>query len=379
MIYFDYNSTHPPLDFILKSNLDLYLKNYANPSGISFYSQKSFGRIEQSRKKIKELLKTFYNFDFEDSFLVFNSTGTEAVYQMVNSFFEPSRPFVIVSPYEHDCFYSACESLGIRMIMLSANPDGIVNPEEIEFLIQHHKIEPKDISFIGCIYASNETGVLQPILEISKIAKRYQIPLISDTIQVAGKFSYDFSVLDGFTMNGHKIGAGAGCSVFVSKNSLNIKSIFKGGLQENEFRAGTENLYAILNFQDAFEWQMKQKENYKKNQYFQKQIEEFLEVECNAIVVGKNSKRISNTTYAIFPDLKDFDFALISLDQNQIVCSTGSSCKSRTRQPSNTLLRMGFSKELSMQAIRFSTGIFTESSEIEIFCRIFNDLYKSLV
>lgn len=379
MIYLDYNSTHPPIEFILRQNLDLYLKNYANPSGISLYSQKNFSIIEHSRKKIKELLKKFYNFDSQNSFLVFNSTGTEAIYQMVHSFFEPSKPYAIVSPYEHDCFYAACESLGIRTLILSANPEGTVNPDEVELLFRKHRLDPNDISFIECIYASNETGVLQPITELGKIAKQYQIPLLSDTIQVAGKFPYDFSVLDGFAVNGHKIGAGLGCSLFVSKDSKRIQTLFRGGLQENEFRAGTENLFAIKNLKDAFEWQMDQNENYKKIQRFQNQIEEFLEKECEAIVVAKKSKRIANTTYAIFPNLKDFDFVLISLDQNQIVCSTGSSCKSRTRQPSALLLNMGFSKELSLQALRFSTGIFTDSKEVDDFCKIFKNIYKSLI
>ncbi|MFN3604821.1 MAG: cysteine desulfurase family protein [Leptonema sp. (in: bacteria)] len=379
MIYFDYNSTHPPIESILQENLKSYLNNWANPSGISFFSQRNFAKIEQSRKKILELLKKFYSFYSNDATLIFNSTGTEAVYQMVFSFFDKDKPYAFVSPYEHECFYSACSHFGLHAFMLPANPKGMVNPQDVFSLIEQEKIPVDKISFIACIFVSNETGVIQPIKELSEVAKKLNLPLISDTIQIAGKIPYDFSFLDGFTMNGHKIGAGFGTSVFVSKNSKRIKSIFKGGLQENEFRAGTENVFSILNFAEAMEWQMNHQEMYKKNIEFQRKIENFLKKECNAILVGENSPRVFHTTYAIFPEISNLDFLLISLDQHEIVCSTGSSCKSRTRQPSEILMRMGFSKEMSLQALRFSTGVFTNESEVNSFCEIFRKIYKNLL
>lgn len=379
MIYLDYNSTHPPIESILKKNLEIYFNNWANPSGISFYSQKNFSIIEQSRKKIKELLEKYYNYESEKINIIFNSTGTEAVHQMVYSFYNPKKPYAILSPYEHESFYGACNLYGIQTFLLPAYPNGLIDPNDLYKVIEENRINPEEISFVACIYVSNETGIIQPVKELSLLTKKLNIPLISDTIQVAGKISYDFSFLDAFTINGHKIGAGMGSSVFVSKSSENIKSLFKGGLQENEFRAGTENFFSIKNLTEAFQWQMDNQEEYKKNYNFQTKIETFLEKECNAIVVGKNSPRVFNTSYVIFPELEGIDFLLISLDQHKIVCSTGSSCKSRTRQPSENLIRMGFSKELAQQALRFSTGIFTKEEEINQFIEIFYKIYKALL
>ncbi len=378
MIYLDYNSTHPPLKEIIEKNYKLYFENWANPSGISYYSQKNFALIEKSRKKIYELLKKYYDFEGSLNSIVFNSTGTEVIFQLIYSFYNPLKPYAIISPYEHDCFYATCEALGIQTFLFSGNKTGKILPEEIYEILKKNKIQSEQISFVGCITVSNETGVIQPIPELSKICRKLKIPFISDSIQICGKMPFSFKFVDGFAINGHKIGAGPGSSCAVITNPENIKSIFKGGLQENQFRAGTENWIAILNIADAFEWQIHHKDNYIKLKEYQNTLETFFEEECNGIIIAKESRRVFHTTYVIFPEIEDMDFLLISLDQNQIVCSTGSSCKSRTRTPSRTLLSMGYSKEKSLKALRFSTGIFTNQEEIEIFKIKFRKIYKSL-
>jgi cysteine desulfurase len=377
MIYLDYNSTHPPIKNIIQNNYLIYFENWSNPSGISYYSQKNFNIIEQCRKKLKELLKKYYNFYSDNLTIVFNSTGTEAVHQMIYSFYNPEKPYAIVSPYEHECLYGACELYNIKTILLPANSKGLVDPDDIKKKIKQHNLKIQEISFISCIAVSNETGIIQPIDEIGKIAKELSIPFISDTIQINGKFVMDLNHLDGCTINGHKIGGGLGCSAFISKSSK-IKSLFKGGLQENEFRSGTENFIAIKNLVDAFEWQMNHQQDYMFLKDIQKNIENFLKEECNAIIVGEDSPRVFHTTYSIFKELEDMDFLLISLDQEEIICSTGSSCKSRTRQPSQNLLRMGYNTKLAQQALRFSYGIFTKKEEVELFIKKFKKIYKSI-
>ncbi len=374
MLYFDYNSTHPPIKQILIKNLNHYLENFSNPSGINFYSQKNFSLLEQKRNILKQILQKFYYINPLQYNIVFNSTGTESVYQMVYSYFDPEKPIVIVSPYEHECFYKVCEDVNAKTIFLSANSMGFVEPKEIHSIL--NKINPEEVSFISCIAVSNETGIIQPIKELASISKEYNIPFISDTIQIAGKRPMDIDLVNGFTINGHKIGAGYGCSIYVGKKA---KPIFRGGLQENELRAGTENLPAIFNTVDAFLWQMENQNLYEKTKVFQNQIEDFLKQECNAIIVGELSPRISTTTYALFPDIDDFDFLMMYLDQEGIVYSTGSSCKSRTRQASELLIRMGYSKDLSQKALRFSYGIFTTEEEVQIFIEKFKKIYKSFI
>ena len=142
-----------------------------------------------------------------------------------------------------------------------------------------------------------------------------------------------------------------------------IASLYRGGLQEEETRAGTENLLSIASMADAFCFQL---ENMEKKTLrlspLHADLEGFLK-DRGVTIAGEDSPRLSNTTYAVFSNVEHMNFLLMGLDQAGIVCSTGSSCKSRTRQPSRILLKMGFSEKESMQALRFSSGINTTGSD----------------
>jgi cysteine desulfurase len=149
---------------------------------------------------------------------------------------------------------------------------------------------------------------------------------------------------------------------------LEIKSdykIFKGGNQENNLRAGTENTPAILCIKDASVLQLSTLEE--KNSRlvgFKTSIENNLK-EKGGIIIAENSNRLPSTTFVILPT-EDIDFILMGLEEKGIIVSTGSSCKSRARDASPSLLSMGYSKEEALRAIRISTGIFTTEEEIEI-------------
>ena len=373
MIYLDYNSTHPPFRGIMETNLSRYFEEFGNPSGISHFSQKASGEIEKSREKLINLLNSHSSEALDIDGMHFVATGTEAVYQMVFSF--SGKPSAILSPYEHECMYAACEDAGQKIVLLKSDETGRVSPESLKSAIE--TAGRANVSFVSCITASNETGVIQPVAELSAICRENEIPFITDAIQAAGKMQFDPGLFDAFAMNGHKFGAGLGCACVFFKSSERIKSIFRGGLQENENRAGTENLFAILNFIDAYEFQLKSLDH--KNTMlldFRKDIEHMLLSRCGAVIAGEKSLRLANTTFAVFPEMENMDFLLIGLDQSSIAVSTGSSCKSRTRQPSQVLKRMGFSTEESLRALRITTGIFTSRGQIDEFCGLFPEIYS---
>ncbi|MBW7857169.1 MAG: aminotransferase class V-fold PLP-dependent enzyme [Leptonema sp. (in: Bacteria)] len=379
-MYLDYNATHPPFIDILESCIHDYIDNYANSSGISYLSQKNQGRIEASRAELCQQLQSFHKAAVEPIDLLFVSTGTEAVYSMIKAFRKKSEtePIVLISAYEHEAMVAASESAGFRIERLPASASGIVDPESVRNRLKNGKLP----TLVSVMSICNETGVVQPINEIANIAHEFEIPFVTDSIQATGKYPIDFSLVNAAIVNGHKIGAGYGsAAVYVNHTAKDgtitrFQPIFEGGLQENERRAGTENLPAILALPKAFQRQI---ENYSKkglsiNRH--KKIEEMLKIECEATITAESSKR-SNTSYAIFPKMENMDFLLMALDREDILCSTGSSCKSRTRQPSATLLRMGFSQEEAIQALRFSTGYFTTNDEIDDFCDRFPKIYRT--
>lgn len=354
MIYLDYNASHPPFEDIMKSNLEEYFLNFANPSGISRAGQQAQRRIEQSREKIQNLF---------NKTPVFCSTGTEATWLLVNSFIS-KEDTVLVSPYEHEAMQSALRNSGAKIIRLSADKTGRVHPDEVR-----ERILQSNVTVVVMIAVSNESGVIQPVEETAEIIAESgkKILFLSDTIQAACKTRISFSHFDACLINGIKTGGGPGAAALLVNDTENVKPVFSGGLQEFEKRAGTENPAAIASLADSA---VRLSENYDNlmqvTGYAQKKLEEAVRQNVG-IIIGESSPRLTNTTYALFTHLQNMDFTLIALDQEEVVCSTGSSCKSRTRQPSQTLLSMGYREEEALTALRFSTGLFTTKEEIDIF------------
>ena len=360
MIYFDYNATHPPMLDIVQANLGRIEANPANPSGISVASQKNQAWLDRSRKSIAS------KFALPPESVRFCSTGTEATYWMVRCYSTPEKRSCILSSCEHDAMIAACEDHGLKIHFLPLDESGQTHPEDLHSLLQ--SMDPTEkgaLAFISVIHASNETGVIQPLEELSLIARSAGIPFLSDCIQSIGKIQIPHSCMDAFLLNGHKLGSMQGCAamVFAESQIDRIRPLFRGGLQEEESRAGTENLLAISNFADCLDVQLNSMEDkMQRLQPLHQKLEAFL-ISQGVSIAGASSIRLYNTTYAIFSDIEHMDFLLMGLDQKGIVCSTGSSCKSRTRQPSRVLRAMGFSESDAMQALRFSSGLQTTEQD----------------
>ncbi len=311
----------------------------------------------------------------------FASTGTEATYWLVRSFAERG-PFkrCILSSCEHDAMIAACRDAGLKIEFLPLDASGRTSASDLEDLFNSESL-PEEIAFVSVIHASNETGVIQPVEQLSELARARGIPFLSDTIQSAGKIPLPVSSLDGFLINGHKLGAGAGGSaaIYSQKYIDSIVPLYRGGLQEDETRAGTENLMAIGCMVDAFLLQLDQMDaKSERLQKWHESLEQFLESR-GVIIAGKTSPRLSNTSYTIFSGMDHMDFLLMGLDQAGIVCSTGSSCKSRTRQPSRVLLNMGYSEKESMQALRFSSGLDSSENDFQVLMDTLEPILKRLM
>ena len=384
MIYFDYNATHPPFTDILKQGVDAYSDNFANASGISYPSQKNQGRIEKARQQIADDIEKLHQTKINPDQILFVSTGTEALHHLVAAFANliqsnvssksnsKSKPVILTSPYEHGAFEAACRFSNLSIERLPANQDGLVDLDSVR-----QRLRQGGIDVVSVMSICNESGVIQPVHKIAKVCAEFEIPFFSDTIQSAGKLPVSFDQIQGGILNGHKIGAGYGCAAVWLGEGISFQPIFQGGLQENERRAGTENLPAILSLAASLKRQLQHIES--ENRPFRhsrhKRIEEMLIQTCDAAIVGERSDR-SNTSYAVFSKMQNMDFLLMALDKAGILCSTGSSCKSRTRQPASSLIQMGFSANEALQALRFSTGLFTTDQETDQFIELFPSLYR---
>lgn len=349
LAYFDYNATHPPFQEILSKALKNYTENFYNPSGPTRFSLSRQSLIEQARNYFSEITKK------EKDKFVFSGTGTEANLFLLNciqSIYEE----ILVSPFEHSSIYENLHSLKIPFKLIRTDKSGIIDLNDLE-----KKFKEKNSPLL-LIYAGNETGVIQPILEAKKILGEFSI--YSDLMQAFGKIPIEFGSLSGFSFSGHKIGAGLGASITYFEKLKKDFGILKGGNQENGHRAGTENSTAIEAFLETSKFQLNNLEQ--KNEKllgFRNLIESELK-KLDIEIISENSPRLPSTIFAILP-IEDVDFFMLGLEERKVLISNGSSCKSRTREASKSLLNMGYSNEEALKAIRISMGYFTTKEEVE--------------
>lgn len=361
--YFDYNATHPPFTEILETCLADYLSGFYNPSGITRFSLKNQGKIEQTRKYFANLTNG------QEKQFVFSATGTEANYLLIQSLrvLYPNLDSVIVSPLEHSSMYSALESYGFKATLIQTDDSGIIDLMDLENKLKEN---PRPVV---CLYAGNETGVIQPAEEISKLTKKYDQLFYSDLMQGFCKTDVPFQFFDGYTFSGHKIGGGMGAALTYLPKPDPRFHLFGGGNQENNHRAGTENIFAIECFKQVAEIQFRELETKnEKLSAFQSLIEEKLE-SLGCKIIAKYSPRLPNTTFLILP-IQSVDFFLLGMEEKGILVSTGSSCKSRAREASKSLLYMGYSEEEALRCIRISTGYFTTEEDVKTLLTNMEDL-----
>lgn len=354
IFYFDYNATHPPFKDVIEKNYTQYLEKFYNPSGISRYSLNRQSELEDVRSYFSDVTGKD-----RKSFL-FCSTGTESNHFLIGYTYGSGefKNGFYVSPFEHSSVYGAFESLKIPYELIKCKSNGLL---DIDYLESRMEKDPKPV-FV--ILAGNETGIIQPYQEIGRICMSYNMPFLSDLMQAYGKIEIDYSYISGFSFSGHKIGGGLGAAICCVPGELKSEfRLFKGGNQENEMRAGTENTPAILSMRDASILHLANLQN--KNQRlleFRNKIETSLN-SLGCTVIGKNLERLPSTSFVILPT-DDIDFILMGLEERKIIIATGSSCKSRAREASPTLLAMGYSKEEALRAVRISTGYFTKIEEV---------------
>lgn len=369
ILYFDYNATHPPFTKIFLESYTEYAVNYFNPSGATRFSLSRQSVIESARSYFGGITKK------DKNQFVFCSTGTEANSLLVASLVSFLQKFkkVYISPFEHSSFYAALDFYQIPFELLTTNKSGQIDLVDFENKMKDYPAP------IFIIYAANETGVIQPMKEIHSITLQYEMPIFSDLMQAFCKIEIDFSILEGFTFSGHKIGAGMGASLAYAPEKYLVKDfgIFKGGNQENSHRAGTENSAAIQAFQSASKEQLASliEKNLRLN-FYRPLIENSLE-KLGAEIIAKSSPRLPSTVFTLLP-IEEIDFFMMGMEEANIVVSTGSSCKSRTREPSFSLLRMGYTKEEALRAIRISTGYFTTEAEVERLTEKMSEIIKKL-
>jgi cysteine desulfurase len=281
--------------------------------------------------------------------VVFTSGGSEAN-NMALKGADVER--VIVSAVEHPSVLQAATASGKPVGVIPVDENGVIDLAALEELLHGPK------ALVSVMLANNETGVVQPVADVVRLAQRHGALVHSDAVQVLGKLPLNFGVLavDFLTLSAHKLGGPVGVGALVVRDGVPVEPLIHGGGQELRRRAGTENLVTIAGFGAVAQSKINVKA-------LRDRLEAGLE---GAVIFGSGVERLPNTTYFAFPGMKA-ETLLMAFDLEGVAVSSGSACSSGKVTKSHVLAAMGVKPEISEAAIRVSLGWDTTEHDIEHF------------
>jgi len=271
---------------------------------------------------------------------------------------------VISAKAEHHAVLNAVEHLekheGFEVTWLNVSRDGIVDLDQLA-----KSIRP-ETRLVSIMAANNETGVIQPMREISQICRERGVLLHSDMVQAFGKMDVDLALVDATSLAAHKFYGPKGAGFLFLRSGLSIQPIMFGGAHENERRPGTENVAAIAGMAAAAEWTLRDREE---EQQREAKLRDELWTRISKNVPeakqnGANAPRLANTLNVSLLGL-DSETLLIALDLESVCASSGSACMVGSVVASHVLLAMGLPIERARSAVRFSLGKWTIADEIK--------------
>lgn len=369
-IYFDNNATTRLLPEIREELHTLIDTPYGNPSSPNSYSDFSRKILLKSREMISHFLKCF------PDQIIFTSGASESNTMILNSVLNYSNKnkCIITTPSEHASVKENCryyESLGIKIKILGIDSNGLIDISELASFIEEYKP-----SLVSIGWASNETGVIQPIEEISKICRNFDTLFHTDASQFIGRgeINLNSTQVDFLTFSGHKLHAPQGIGGLFIRNPGTFHSLIRGGEQEHGLRSGTENVIGISGLGKAIEIRMS---NFEKTivkltelrNYFESSIKNMI---SDVIINGYGVDRTPNTSNIMFIGV-DGQALMAQLDIAGVICSQTSACTSMIPEPSETLRAMGLSVEEAFSSLRFSFAVDNTFEEIDQACLLIKE------
>ena len=353
MIYLDYNSTTPTDMRVLDAMNDVYGEHFGNPSSTHATGSYARGLVDESRAGVASLVHA----DAGD--VVFTSGATEAN-NMVVSWLAPDAKGrrILYGATEHKsiirpCLYMA-EKFGLSAEPIPVTGDGVADIQKYAALLAESHAD-----IVSVAAANGETGVINPVRDMARMAREHGAVFHCDAVQAAGKIPFDMDDLgvDIATLSGHKIYGPKGVGALVASRDVRkrLNPMIHGGGQEHNLRSGTENVPGIVGFAEAC--RMAQAEGLAdsaRQAGLRNSLEERLASSLEGVSAnGGNARRLPNTaSIRIRGALAD----AVVVNLKKIEISTGSACSSSTMEPSHVLVAMGMSREEADESIRVSLG-----------------------
>jgi cysteine desulfurase len=360
MIYLDYNATTPLCDAAREAMLPYLGRYFGNPSSVHAAGREARAAIDNARDKLAALLRA------KSGEIIFTGGATESCNLAVLGLARSSSSrggHIISNKAEHHAVLHPLEHLeqheGFEVTWLNVSESGMVDLDQLA-----DSIRP-DTRLVSIMTANNETGVIQPMREISQICRDRGVLLHSDMVQAFGKTDVDVSLVDVASFAAHKFYGPKGTGFLCLRAGLPIQPIMFGGAHENQRRPGTENVAGIAGMAAAAEWILRDRETEQerraqlRDQLWRSIVDVFPDAQQN----GDPTHRLANTLNASFIGV-DSETMLMALDLEGICASSGSACMVGSVRASHVLLAMGLPMERARSAIRLSLGKWTTAKEI---------------
>ncbi len=362
-VYLDHNATSPVLPEVLAA-MEPYLSDVgANPSSIHSRGALAAAAVAAARRKLAQLLGCTARR------IVFCGSGSEADNLALKGVLHrvadgPRR--IVTSAVEHPAVLEACAALereGVGLTVLPVDGAGVVDPAALE----HALVEPA--ALVSIMAANNETGALQPIAELARVAHACGALLHTDAVQLLGKVPIDVDALgaDLLTVSAHKIGGPKGVGALFVRRGVELEPLVHGGGQEWGLRAGTENVSGIAGFGKACELAQRRLlagEPERLARLRDRLEAGLLELVAGARVNGPGGGRLPNTSNLTLPGIRGESLVLLA-DRLGVAFSSGSACKSGDPTPSHALRAMGLSEEQAHCSLRLSLGPDSDEADVE--------------
>ena len=374
-IYFDNAATTRVKPEVFKEMIPYFTEEYGNPSSLYTIGRRAKRAVEQAREKVANLINCSKNE------IYFTAGGSESDNMALKGFAYAHKNkgnHIITTKIEHPAVIDSCKTLekqGFEVTYLNVDKDGFVDLSELANSIKENTI------LISVMMANNEIGTIEPIEEISKIAKKKNIIFHVDAVQAVGNIPIDVEKMgiDMLSLSGHKIYGPKGVGALYVKKGIELEKFINGGHQEKDKRAGTENVAEIVGLGKAAEIaQRGLEENIEhlknlKEYYFAQVINNIKNIKIN----GSLERRLPGNTNISFIGV-DSGSLLLELDKKGICASAGSACSSGKSEPSHVLTSIGLTSELANSALRVTFGTFNNKWEIDYFIDNLKEIINNL-
>ena len=372
-IYFDHNATTPLRPEVLEAMMPYLTRAVGNASSIHGFGREARDGVEGARHILARALGC------ASGEVYFTSGGTEADNWAIEGMARSRRGCrIVTSAVEHHAVLHTCRHLqgrGCEVVWVPVDAFGVVDLEALESALD------EDTSLVSIMHANNETGTIQPLAEVGRLARARGVPLHVDAVQSFGKLDFRVDDLnaDLVSVSAHKINGPKGTGALYVRSGMEIEPWSRGGGQERGLRTGTENVAGIVGLGRAVELRLDEGRDLEREagvlrDRLQRGLVQVVE---DVRVNGHPQHRLANTLNLSFQAV-EAEAVLLDLDLKGVAASSGSACAEGEPEPSHVLLAMGLAPRLASGSVRFSLGWGNTAEEVDYVVEIVPGIVQRL-